>query len=150
MVSMTLDILKADMAAALKKNSPVIRSVLSSAIAAIQKTAIDRKQKDNITEELVNEVLLKEKKIIQEMVDTCPKDRPELLEEYQLRLDIISDYAPHIINDKGRIMIMIDTLAGEMGLDLSNKGAFMKSIMPQLKGKVDMKVANEVISQLFS
>ena len=150
MVGMTLDILKADMAAALKKNSPVIRSVLSSAIAAIQKTAIDRKQKDNITEELVNEVLLKEKKIAQEMVDTCPKDRPELLEEYQLRLDIISDYAPHIITDKGRISIIIDTLVSEQGLDTSNKGKLMKELMPQLKGKVDLKVANQVIAQLFS
>lgn len=146
---MTLDILKADMAAALKKGSPVIRSVLSSAIAAIQKTAIDRKQKDNITEELVNEVLLKEKKIAQEMVDTCPKDRPELLEEYQLRLDIISDYAPHIITDKGRISIMIDAIAAETAIDMSNKGLVMKTVMPKLKGKVDMKVANEVLREMF-
>ena len=146
---MTLDILKADMAAALKKNSPVVRSVLSGAIAAIQKTAIDRKQKDNITEELVNEVLLKEKKIIQEMVDTCPKDRPELLEEYQLRLNIISDYAPRIIADKGRISIMIDAIAAETAIDMSNKGLVMKTIMPRLKGKVDMKVANEVLREMF-
>lgn len=146
---MTLDILKADMAAALKKGSPVIRSVLSSAIAAIQKTAIDRKQKDNITEELVNEVLLKEKKIIQEMIDTCPKDRPELLEEYQLKFDIISDYAPHIITDKGRISIMIDAIAAETAIDMSNKGLVMKTVMPRLKGKVDMKVANEVLREMF-
>ena len=137
------------MAAALKKNSPVVRSALSGAIAAIQKTAIDRKQKDNITEELVNEVLLKEKKIIQEMVDTCPKDRPELLEEYQLRLNIISDYAPRIIADKGRISIMIDAIAAETAIDMSNKGLVMKTIMPRLKGKVDMKVANEVLREMF-
>ena len=146
---MTLETLRKDMAAALKKGSPVIRSVLSSAIAAIQKTAIDRKQKDNITEELVNEVLLKEKKIAQEMVDTCPKDRPELLEEYQLRLDIISDYAPHIITDKGRISIMIDAIAAEAAIDMSNKGLVMKTVMPRLKGKVDMKVANEVLREMF-
>lgn len=146
---MTLEILRKDMAAALKKGNPVIRSVLSSAIAAIQKTAIDRKQKDNITEELVNEVLLKEKKIAQEMIDTCPKDRPELLEEYQLRFDIISDYAPHIISDKGRITIMIDAIAAETAIDMSNKGLVMKTIMPRLKGKVDMKVANEVLREMF-
>ena len=146
---MTLEILRKDMAAALKKGNPVIRSVLSSAIAAIQKMAIDRKQKDNITEELVNEVLLKEKKIVQEMIDTCPKDRPELLEEYQLRLDIISDYAPHIITDKGRITIMIDAIAAETAIDMSNKGLVMKTIMPRLKGKVDMKVANEVLREMF-
>ena len=80
---MTLDILKTDMAAALKNGQTLMRSVLSDAIAAIQKTAIDRKQKDNITEELVNEVLLKEKKIIQEMIESCPENRTDLLEEYQ-------------------------------------------------------------------
>jgi uncharacterized protein YqeY len=146
---MTLDILKADMAAALKNGQTLIRSVLSDAIAAIQKTAIDRKQKDNITEELVNEVLLKEKKIIQEMIDTCPADRTDLLEEYQFRLDIISDYAPHIINDKGRISIMIDAIAAETAIDMSNKGLVMKTVMPRLKGKVDMKVANEVLREMF-
>ena len=146
---MTLDILKADMAAALKNGQTLIRSVLSDAIAAIQKTAIDRKQKDNITEELVNEVLLKEKKIIQEMVETCPVDRTDLLEEYQFRLDIISDYAPHIINDKGRISIMIDAIAAETAIDMSNKGLVMKTVMPRLKGKVDMKVANEVLREMF-
>lgn len=146
---MTLDILKADMAAALKNGQTLIRSVLSDAIAAIQKTAIDRKQKDNITEELVNEVLLKEKKIIQEMVETCPADRTDLLEEYQFRLDIISDYAPHIITDKGRISIMIDAIAAETAIDMSNKGLVMKTVMPRLKGKVDMKVANEVLREMF-
>ena len=146
---MTLDILKADMAAALKNGQTLTRSVLSDAIAAIQKTAIDRKQKDNITEELVNEVLLKEKKIIQEMVDTCPTDRTDLLEEYEVKLDIISDYAPHIINDKGKISIMIDAIAAETAIDMSNKGLVMKTIMPRLKGKVDMKVANEVLREMF-
>ena len=146
---MTLDILKADMAAALKNGQTLTRSVLSDAIAAIQKTAIDRKQKDNITEELVNEVLLKEKKIIQEMVDTCSADRSDLLEEYEVKLDIISDYAPHIINDKGKISIMIDAIAAETAIDMSNKGLVMKTIMPRLKGKVDMKVANEVLREMF-
>ena len=149
MVGMTLDILKADMAAALKNGQTLIRSVLSDAIAAVQKTAIDRKQKDNITEELVNEVLLKEKKIIEEMIDTCPIDRTDLLEEYHSRLDIISGYAPHIINDKGKISIMIDTIAAETAIDMSNRGLVMKTIMPRLKGKVDMKVANEVLREMF-
>ena len=35
----------------------------------------------DITEELVDKVILKEKKTVQEMIDTCPDNRKDLLED---------------------------------------------------------------------
>ena len=52
--------------------------------------AIDARCKDNITEEFINQVTLKEKKIMQEMIDTCPQDRKEILEDYLLKMKVIS------------------------------------------------------------
>ena len=38
-------------------------------------------------------------------------------------------------------------LAQEFGAAIpANKGLIMKTVMPQLKGKVDMKIANQVIA----
>lgn len=147
---MTLNILMADRAAALKAKNTILKTVLSDIIGAINKAAIDRKTKDNITEDLVNEILLKEKKIAEDMVANCPISRSELLDEYMERLDIINYYAPKLISDKGEIMAIIDGIAAETAIDMSNKGLVMKTIMPRLKGRVDMKVANEVLRNIFS
>ena len=146
---MTLNILEADRAAALKAKNTVLKTVLSDVIGAVRKAAIDKKQKDNITEELVNEVLLKEKKIAEEMLNGCPANREDLLSEYTKRFEILTCYAPKLISDKGEIMAIIDGIAAETAIDMSNKGLVMKTVMPRLKGKVDMKVANEVLREMF-
>ena len=57
---MTLEQLQKDMIKALKDGDVTRKLVLSDAIAAVKNAAIAKRCKDNITEELVNEVLLKE------------------------------------------------------------------------------------------
>lgn len=146
---MTLDKLQADMIAAMKDGNKIRKDVLSAAIAAIKKTAIDKRVKDNIVEELVNEVLTKEKKTLKEMIDTCPEDREDLLNDYEHKYMIISEYAPTFITDKLQIKQMVIDAITDVELSIKNKGTIMKMVMPALKGKVDMKVANEVISGLL-
>ena len=84
---MTLEKLQTEMIAAMKSKNKSRKDTISSLIGAIKKTAIDKRCKDNITEELVNEVILKEKKTVQEMIDTCPANRTDLFFEYQERLN---------------------------------------------------------------
>ena len=126
--------------------------VLFALIGAIKKVAIDKKCKDNITEELVNEVILKEKKTVQEMIDTCPKERTELLQEYTDRLNVINEFAPKLVTDKDEIKRMILSSlpdASEIEINKSNKGIIMKHVMPAMKGKADMKIVNEVLGELL-
>ena len=146
---MTLEKLQADMVAAMKDGNKRRKDVLSAAIAAVKKTAIDKRIKDNIVEELVDEVLTKEKKTLKEMIDTCPDDREDLLNDYEHKYMIISEYAPKFITDELQIKQMIVDMLDDIELSLKNKGAIMKMVMPELKGKVDMKVANEVICRLL-
>lgn len=72
---MTLEQLQQDKIQAMKNKQPIKKEVLSSAIGAIRNAAIAKQCKDNITEKLVDEVLLKEKKILQEQIDKCPAER---------------------------------------------------------------------------
>ena len=141
---MTLEKLNQDLIEAMKDMDAIKRDVLRSAIGNIKKAAIDKKQKDNITEALVDEVLTKEQKILQEMIDTCPKDRDEVLAEFELRKSIIDEYAPKIITDKDEIEKFIIQLCKETPKCLGNCQP-MRCIMPRLKGKVDMKIASEII-----
>ena len=146
---MTLETLQAAMIGALKERNKSRKDAISSLIGAIKKVAIDKNCRDNITEELVNEVILKEKKTAQEMVDTCPAERTDLMEEYRTRLEIISEFAPKLVSDEGEVKALIESILATLGDEASNKGAIMKAVMPQLKGKVDMKVANKVLNTIL-
>ena len=131
---------------ALKENATVKRSVLTSAISRVKNAAIDKGCRDNVPEYLVDKVLLKELKTLNEMIDTCPKDRPELLESYLDKLYVLEQFCPKLITDESEIKELISSLL--VGVDTSNKGMVMKTVMPQLKGKVDMKVANKVLGEM--
>ena len=76
---MTLDMLNKDIIEAMKCGDTLTRDVLRSAVGNIKKVAIDKRLGDNITEAVVDEVLLKEQKTLQEMIDTCPADRSDVL-----------------------------------------------------------------------
>ena len=146
---MTLETLQSEMIKAMKAKDKSRKDTISSLIGAIKKTAIDKKCKDNITKELVNEVILKEKKTVQEMIDTCPKD---LLYEYQIRMAIISEFAPKLVTDKDEIKRMILQVlpdSSEININKANKGQIMKVVMPTMKGKADMKLVNEVLGELL-
>ena len=140
---MTLEILQTEMIAAMKAKETLKKEVLSSAIDAIKKATITSTGRIEVTEELISQVLLKEVKTLKEMIDTCPASRAELLSQYNEKLAILEKFAPQLITDKSEIEKLIKSLGIE--LTKANRGAIMK----ELKGKVDMKLANEVLGGLL-
>ena len=148
---MTLEKLQAAMVAAMKEHNKPRKDTLSALIGAVKKTAIDKMCKDNITETLVDEVILKEKKTVQEMIDGCPAERDVLLKEYTDRLAVINEFAPSLMTDSDEIKNAITTLLSEANIEpvKNNKGQIMKIVMPAMKGKADMKIVNKVIGEML-
>ena len=140
---MTLETLQKEMIAAMKAKNKVRKDTISSIVSAVKKAAIENKCKDNITEELVNTVILKEQKTMQEMIDTCPADRTDLLTEYKEKMTIITEFAPKLLTDPDEIKTFIE----KTGIELvkANRGQIMKA----LKGKADMKIANGVVGGML-
>lgn len=147
---MTIEKLNEMIHSALKIGATLQVEVLRSVLAAVKKSSID--ERCEITEELIDKMLLKEQKIIQEMIDTCPTSRQDLLEEYRAKKDIIDFFAPIILKEPAEVRFMIEQILIEEDIDLksANKGQVMKIVMPKIKGKVDMKVANQCITELFN
>lgn len=141
---MKLEILHDQMVAAMKVKNKVRKAALASAIDAVNKATITPTGRIPITEELVDAVLLKEVKTIKEMIDMCPANREDLLNEYEHRLATIKEFAPQLITDKSGIENLVKSL--DIELTKANRGAIMK----ELKGKVDMKLANEVLGGLLA
>ena len=140
---MTLEKLQAEMIAAMKSKNKLRKETISSIIQAVKKFGIDNMCKDNITEEQINAVILKEKKTIQEMIDTCPEDREDLSRSYKSKMMIIDEFAPTLMTSKNEIQDFVNSL--DIELTKANRSIIMKA----LKGKVDMKIANQVVSSML-
>jgi uncharacterized protein YqeY len=147
---MTLEKMLNAKVVAMKNGDMTTKNVLTNMIDACQKAAITPKGRVEVTEQLVDEVLIKYQKTIQEMIDTCPAARADLMEKYVAEMAIVKAYAPQLITDKGEIERMInDILNGEIPLVKSSRGTVMKLITPHFKGKADMKIVSEVVGGML-
>lgn len=144
---MTVEALRKDMVAAMKAKDKPRKEAISALISAAKKVAIDEGCRDNIPEELVNRVILKEIKSVKEQIDTCPESRPELKEEYTLRYNLMSEYAPKQLDADEIKEIIMSKFADVIAT--KNRGQIMKAVMGELKGKADGKLINQIVSQLL-
>ena len=143
---MKLEQLQKDMIAAMKAKDKARKDSISALISAIKKVAIDEGCRDDIQDELVDRVILKELKTVKEQLDSCPADRTDLLEEYQARYNVIIEYAPAMMSAEEVKAFITEKFAEVVAS--KNKGMIMKNVMPELKGKADGKVINEVVAEL--
>ena len=95
---------------------------------------------------MVNSTILKEMKTAKEQIDSCPAERNELKAEYQKRYDVIAEYAPSMMSEEEVKSFLTEKF--QEVLATKNKGQIMKEIMPELKGKADGKVINQVVCAL--
>lgn len=136
-------IIKLSIEEAMKDHNNQKRDTLRSVINRVKNAQIDLKCE--ITNSLVDEMLLKEVKTIKEQIDTCPPNRKDLLDTYTYALEVVSEYAPKLMVDEDEIEEYINYIIDNYDVDISNTSTAMKTIMPHLKGKADMKVASSVI-----
>ena len=140
---MPLSYLQKEKINAMKNKDVRRKNVLSEIIDTCQKAVITPKGRLELTEQIVNESLIKYQKMVQEMIDTCPSSRTDLLDEYKANMEIVKEYAPKLLTDEKEIEDYISAL----GFDLvpANRSLIMK----ELKGKADMKIANKVLGSML-
>lgn len=143
---MQMEQLQKDMITAMKARDKVRKDAISSLVSAVKKVAIDEGCRDDIKEELVNRVILKEMKLVKEQVDTCPNERTELKAGYLATYEIILEYAPAMMSVEEVKSYILDKFSEAVAT--KNKGMIMKGVMADLKGKADGKVINEVVGEL--
>ncbi len=143
---MQLETLQKDMIAAMKNHDKARKDAISSVIQAVKFVAINEGHRDDIQEDLVDRVILKELKSVKEQIDTCPAERTDLKDEYQFRYNVISEYAPKLM-DADEVKAVITEKFADL-VASKNKGQIMKAVMGELKGKADGKVINEVVTKL--
>ena len=143
---MQMEQLQKDMIAAMKAKDKPRKEAISSLVSAVKKAAIDAGCRDDIKEDMVDQVILKELKTVKEQIDTCPAEREDLKAEYQFRYDVIQEYAPSLMSGEEIRNFIMEKFADIVAQ--KNKGMIMKNVMPELKGKADGKLINQVVAKL--
>lgn len=143
---MNLETLQKEMIAAMKAKDKERKDSIASLVSAVKKVGIDNGCRDNIPEEMVDQVILKEIKSVKEQIDSCPADRTDLLEQYQARYQVFQEFAPALMSE-AEVEALLKEKYAEI-LATKNKGQIMKTVMPELKGKADGKVINQVVARL--
>ena len=148
---MTLDTLQSEMIQAMKNKDKPRKAVFSGMIDAVKKAAIDKGCRDNVPESLVDEVLLKYKKLVQEQIDTCPAERTETLEDYKYQMSVVAEFAPVLMTNPVQIEIAVRRLILDNNIEpvKSNRGVIMKLAAANLKGKADMSVVSKVVGGML-
>lgn len=149
---MTLEMLQSAKIAATKARDVETKRVLSDMIDTCQKASITSKGRVEITEQLVDETLIKYQKTVQEMIDTCPSSYEDKLKQYKADMEIVKQYAPQLITDKETIANRVKEIAEVQGIELvkANRSALMRSISAELKGKADMKIVSAVVGDILN
>lgn len=143
---MQFEQLQKDMIAAMKARDKVRKDAISALVSAAKKVAIDEGCREDIPEELVDRVILKEIKSVKEQLDSCPDSRADLKEEYQARFNIFEEYAPKMMSAEEVEKFISEKFAEIVAS--KNKGMIMKNVMPELKGKAEGSVINQVVAKL--
>lgn len=143
---MKLDDLQKAMIVAMKAKDKPRKDAISALVSAVKKAGIDNGCRDDIPEDMVSQVILKEIKTVKEQIDTCPADRTELLEEYKTRYAVMNEFAPKLLSAEEVREILTSKFADVLAT--KNKGMIMKTVMAELKGKADGKVINQVVAEL--
>jgi len=143
---MDFDTLQKAMIAAMKAKDKDRKDSISVLVSAAKKYAIDEGKRENIPDEIVDRAIAKELKSVKEQLDTCPESRADLKAYYQARFEVISEFAPKMLSEDEITKILTEKFSEIIAT--KNKGAIMKAVMPELKGKADGKLINQVVANL--
>ena len=133
------------MVAAMKAKDKDTKETLSALLAALKNKAIDKRA--DLTEEEEIQVILKEIKQTKETLEMTPSDRTDIIDECKKRLAVLENYAPKMM-DEAEIKEVIASVLTKLEIETpvaKDKGRIMKELMPQVKGKADGSLVNQVL-----
>ena len=142
-----IDVVRADMVAAMKAKEKEKKEVLSMLLADLKNYEINNRVE--LTDEAAAQVVLKQIKQLKETLS--PADRTDIINECNFSISVLQNYAPEMM-DKDAIEKVIKETLAELSIEKptpKDKGAIMKTLMPKVKGKADGKLVNEVLASMM-
>jgi len=144
-----IDQVRAAMVEAMKAKDKDRKDSLSMLLSALKNAEIDKRAP--LTEDEENAIVKKELKQTKETMDTAPADRVDIIEEAKKRMAVYQEFAPADLTPE-QITEIIKGVFAALEIETptaKDKGRIMKVLMPQVKGKADGKVVNEILASMM-
>ncbi len=141
--------LQDDLKSAMRERDDVRKRTLRMALTEIRIKEVE--VRGELTDADVLAVLQKEAKQRREtLAELDQVDRPELTASEQAELEILEEYLPQQLSREE-----IEDLARQVIVDVNaegprDMGQVMRTLMPQVKGRADGKLVNQVVRELLS
>lgn len=144
-----IDDVRAAMFEAMKSKDKERKEALSMLLSALKAKFIDKRA--DLTQEEENTIILREIKQAQETLESAPKDKQDLIDQCNLRINVYSEFAPKQM-DENEIRETVKSVLSELNLDtptMKQKGIIMKNLMPKTKGKADGALVNKIVGEFL-
>ncbi|MEM7803231.1 MAG: GatB/YqeY domain-containing protein [Chloroflexota bacterium] len=143
------DDILSDIKAAMKAKDVETRDTLRLLSAAIKQADVDGGQP--LDNEAVQSIVMKQAKQRRESIVEYEKaGRDDLVEPEKKELAVIEKYLPKMM-DADEIRVLAAAAIAETGATSPKQmGAIMGKLMPQVKGKADGKLVNQVVRELLN
>lgn len=136
---------------AMKAHNKELKSVYSALLDSLKKKEIEVRR--DLTPEEEIEVISKMVKQAKESVESV-KGRAGsegFIAEREYEIQVYSEFLPKQLSEE-EILEVIKATMTELGIDVltnQNRGLFMKSLMPKVKGKADGKLVANLVSKMM-
>ncbi len=137
-----------DMKEAMRAGDQEKRDALRMLLAAIKQTEVD--ERVTLDDAGVTAVLHKQAKQRRESIADYEKaGRAEAVASEQKELAVIESYLPQMMS-RDEVTALAQAIIARLGVtDVKGTGQVMAQLMPQVKGKADGRLVNEVVRSLL-
>jgi len=138
-----------DMKTALRAKDKVRLSIVRMMKNEIDKREIDtRKQLTEVEE--VETITSYKKIVIQQLGYAVDAKNEAKIAEFTNEIAVISSYLPQQLSESEVESLIQSLIAQHAFSGAKDKGALMKVLMPEVKGKADGKLVSEIVTRLLS
>lgn len=140
--------LRTDLNAAMRSSDTQRRDVLRMLLAAIQQTEVDTRVV--LDEAGVQDVLRRQMKLRQESIaDFARAGRPDDVARETAEAALIESYLPQMMTREEIEILARAAIADAGATDVKGIGQVMNRLMPQVKGRADGRLVNDVVRGLL-
>lgn len=144
----TSEQLRADLKEAMRGGDTEKRDVLRFLLAAVKQVEVDEQK--TLDEAGVQQVLQKQAKQRRESIaDYSKAGRQDLVDEEEAQLAVIESYLPRQMSREEIAALAGAAIAATGAHGPQDMGKVMGQLMPQVKGKADGRLVNEVVRDLL-
>ena len=141
--------LEDDLKDAMRARDDVRKRTLRMVLTAVKLQEVERK--GELDEPSLLAIVQKEVKTRLESIEEAERiGREDLVSATKAEVDVLQEYLPQALTEEELTHLVRQTILQVEATSPADMGQVMKALMPQVRGRADGKVANDIVKRLLS